>query len=861
MWFLSCDGDHLDGKSIWLRPGSKHLFGRTHPTEGTDQFHAITHKSVSRRHFELHVAEVEPGASAKIYKRSTITIKDLGSKVGTTIGNEKIRDKEHSFNTGDHVIRLGNYEMAFHIKWLPMVFSFTSLSRSARQAGDPLAEYRAKVEDLDVKCTTEYIANQTSHVITKKRNTAMALQALVNGRAIVTERYLDAIRKAGERPPADGDEVTVSSLEKDWDLNWPKEIDFLPEPSSEPNPRPEHDEIFLPKAPRAEMFNKYLFIFMTQVQHETFLPVITGGGGKVLLKEVGPPEEEPDFDDFLDFVKNCAGKKGVSAFRLSQYPAEKGGVVVVRPGDATRVGGVEFIQRLDLALDQRSVQQNEFLEAILTTDPTILRRPLEVEMVDADEEDRPETGRSTTHGPPASDDQRAPTPPVPPQSSAPIRKQRRNITRQRISTFDDFDPSQIQRYSPPPSQADDAVSQSRRSSVQVSDADSANGPSQAPTQNSRKRRAETQYPVETTGEVLDGLFAGSAAIKRRRQEEAQEGGKKRGHAAAASDDDDAAPTGKAPSQAKHKKRKTDKEIEEDLQAKLKEHTEEENRRRAADKEYLEKAMEGVDISKLKDLVKVEDMPVRSFTPALERCEEKESWNPDWNGRANWKRFKKRRPGEQAEEPGPNRRRVIVGLEPAEQNSGRMEVDWRINPSTRYSQSDTQSTRKENTMPNGMRRRRRTTTTDSDAGGDDDSTANVTETPEDAALRRAVEQSRLDDEREEEAAENDVLDMGNVRDPEMRKRQADARKRERERKAAGKNGAQTTTQTVSEGAGTQRQSLLSGLREMDRNGPRGAAGKEVVNANGSERVARKRARERDEDEDDEGGLKFRRRRRG
>ncbi|KAF4549657.1 putative second BRCT domain on Nijmegen syndrome breakage protein [Elsinoe fawcettii] len=817
MWFLSCDGDHLQGKSIWLRPGSKHLFGRTHPGSGSDQFHAITHKSVSRRHFELHVAPVEKGASAKVHKRSTITIKDLGSKAGTHIDNEKIKgdNLEQSFNVGDHVLRLGNYEVPFRIKWVPMVLSFTGIPRRAKQSEDPLAEHRAKVEELDVKCVTEYITNQTSHVVTNKRNNAMALQALVNGRAIVVEEYLDAIQKAAERPSVGPDTLALSSLESDWDLNWPKELDYLPGPAKEPNPRPEHDEIFLPKQPRSEMFHKYVFIFMTETQYQTFLPVITGGGGKALLREVEAPEENPDFDDFLDYVKSCAGKKGDAAFRLSQHPAAKGGVVVVRPGDPTRTAGAQFIQRLDLALDQRSVQQNEFLEAILLTDPTELRRPLEVDLVREDEEDRPDTGRSNTAAPSAPED-RPPTPP--PQSSAPARK-RRNFTRQKITTFDDFDPSQIQRSSAVPTRdSPPAPSQSQRSSADIDPA-----PPQTATQ-SRKRHADAPLrPVETTGQVLDSLFTGAAAAKRRRLDTSTNGEKRPASDALESEEE----TTRTDTKGRKKRKSNGKE--KDVMAQVKAKREEEDKRRQAEEEALKLAMEGVDHHAVRQGLVIEDMPVRA---RLESVAAEGQWRDEWNGRANWKRFKKRRPGEAGDEDGPVQRRVIVGLEVFKEGS--LEMDWGSRVG-RYSQGNGNSHRgrEAGEEGNGMRRRRRGVLADPDD-----------EPNEDTELRERIERSRIDDEREQAEREDDVLDMGNARDPEIRRRQQEAKQREQQKKQD--RLSQLTSHAPSQAS--ERPSLLSELREMDKD--KGKAGEKV----------RKRPREQVEEED-EGGTRFRRRRRG
>lgn len=58
MWFLEHES-LFEGKRVWLRPGSQHLFGRTKGSK-SDGNVFIDHKTVSRQHMMLKVLEVLP---------------------------------------------------------------------------------------------------------------------------------------------------------------------------------------------------------------------------------------------------------------------------------------------------------------------------------------------------------------------------------------------------------------------------------------------------------------------------------------------------------------------------------------------------------------------------------------------------------------------------------------------------------------------------------------------------------------------------------------------------------------------------------------------------------------------------------
>lgn len=260
------------------------------------------------------------------------------------------------------------------VKWQATTFSITSLSKALKRADDPLSTFRDILEPLDIKCAGDYITQYTSHLVTVKRNTSAVLQALVNGRHVVTEPYLHVLAAAGRKGSAE----EQSSLEMDFAANWPRELDYLPPPGKEPFPRPAHSDQFLPNEARADMFGKYTFIFHDQAQHDTLMPVITGGGGKCLVRVLQPGET--DVKDMIEFVREVAGKKGDSTFNLTQQVETRktttGGIIIMRsPNSKVQMPG--YYEKLDARLGQQSMEQNELLDAILDVDAGKLKREVE----------------------------------------------------------------------------------------------------------------------------------------------------------------------------------------------------------------------------------------------------------------------------------------------------------------------------------------------------------------------------------------------------------------------------------------------------------------------------------------------------
>lgn len=264
----------------------------------------------------------------------------------------------------------GKADPVFRIKWLPIVLSFSFSSKDSKGGKDPLQATQSRLEDLDIKSILPYVNGKTTHVVSSKRNTAKGLQALIDGKHIVDDSFIDALIFA--TTPGDLDEPeSLCLLEEDFDANWPDELDHLPAKSKEPNERPK--EFFRPNPERISIFEGYTFIFFDQVQFDTLQAPVHGGRGEALYfpLELG----KTSADELIRYVKNAAEEKGLGEF---EDGSEGKGVVLVRFRGkrgfeewATQLG-----DQLAVAVDQRMIEQSEFMDAILENSASKLRRPL-----------------------------------------------------------------------------------------------------------------------------------------------------------------------------------------------------------------------------------------------------------------------------------------------------------------------------------------------------------------------------------------------------------------------------------------------------------------------------------------------------
>lgn len=506
---------------------------------------------------------------------------------------------------------------------------FTANERRA----DPVSKLREDLEQLDIKFLTDY-DKACTHVVSKKRNVAKGLQALVNGQFIVTDAFYGAIINAAT--PEDGnDGMTASALESDFDANWPDAMQFVPPPGDEAVPRPV--EAFAPNPSRSEIFHGFSFIFYNRKQFDQLLGPITNGGGKALLNEV--VEGETVIDDFIRYVKGVAGEKGLGEF---EDGSEGKGVVVVRwipspPKDA--VWFTEFYTSVSLRLDHRLIDQKEFLDAILNNDASGLRRPLEAE---AD----PYTPQVEPQPPTVKETMDIDEHHVQPQQPPPRRRVRGTV-KSRFKGFNvDLEDDDLPVDSPAPVVPQAAEAEFSQEALFVSQDAASQEPNEDihnTRQSQRKRRIP---PLPEPQNIMDDFAPTAAQVKRRRIAAGEDPVPRR-----------PAPSTAEPRKPSIKAPKVKKEI--DILELARQHREEAEAQAKAEREELAMAPEDLDLAEIRRLHIEEPMELRQMP--LIRTREQDiadgRWDPAWNGRKNFKKFRQRN-GVQGRAP----QKIIVSLE-------------------------------------------------------------------------------------------------------------------------------------------------------------------------------------------------------
>lgn len=521
------------------------------------------------------------------------------------------------------------------ITWFPVVLSFSFSANELR--ADPLSKLRQDLEQLDIKFLATYDFQATTHVVSKRRNVPKGLQALVNGRYIVTESFYGNIITAAT-PEDSQDGTAKSALESDFDANWPDAMQFVPPPGDEAVPRPV--EAFAPNPDRAEIFHGYTFIFYNQVQFRNLLDPITNGRGKALLKEV--VEGETQIDDFIRYVKEVAGEKGLGEF---EDGSEGKGVVVVRwlpspPRDAAWFA--DFYTSVSLRLDHRLIDQKEFLDAILNNDASSLRRPLEAEP------------RTSQDGPDSAAGQQAmdvdgDEPSIQPQRPPP-RRRGRGAVRSRFKGFgvelkDDEPPESAPPASAPSPPA--AVAESSQEGLFVSQDVASQELQEEPARTTRQSQRKRPPPSEHQ-DVLDNFAPTAAQLKRRRIAAGEDLSPPEPAPEPEPEAESQMPKGKSP--------KIKKEI--NVLDLARQHREEAEARAKAEREELDTAPEDLDLAAIRRLQIQEPMEVRQAPAARTREQDIADgrWDPAWNGRKNFKKFRQRGAPE-----GRPQQKIIVAL--------------------------------------------------------------------------------------------------------------------------------------------------------------------------------------------------------
>jgi hypothetical protein len=656
MWFLEHDS-LFGGKRIWLRPGTQQLFGRTKPS-GEGKTWKIDNKAVSRQHVTIKVLDVLPDAGTKLHTRSQVEITDLSCRQGTIIdGRQTLKSKKNGDGTieyakatldgTEHEIRLAQGYEPFKIYWSPVVFTYASKESKESKARS------TQLHALDIKTTTDFVFGKTTHVVTQKRNLPRVLSGLVAGKHIVTEAFLDRVLESATSITDTDFGYVPSPLEESFDEQWPKEDEYMPPTATEPVPRPQ--EMLRPDALRSGIFANLTFVFLDAKQYSSLQEPITGGDGKALLYEA-LREGETTVQEYVDYVQSVAGRKKSSRSKNDKLP-----VITVRlatPSDNAEDWATTFMNGVDRALNQRSMYQNEFLDVILTKDRASLQRPPE------------NTGEAVSDAPESATLRPTPAPGTSsqtPESSAladepfksnPRKRIHRAKTTSRFTGFDD--------YEPPPKirKTEDTHMEGIQQSVPQT---TAQPQTQTQTQTRTQSRFSPQSPAHETiekEEQMDSLFPAAAEVKRRRAAT---------RAPSVSVEPEAAPTPPQPRRRgvealetlQRARQKADKDINVREQTRLR--VKEEEERRRADEETLREELDGLDIEQMKNLAVIEEMEIlprtqrngdNLRTPAEARAQAKsDRWDPAWNGRKNFKRFRRR-----GAEQGVATHKVIVQLE-------------------------------------------------------------------------------------------------------------------------------------------------------------------------------------------------------
>ena len=533
--------------------------------------------------------------------------------------------------------------LLYRIKWQPTVLSF-SFSTKELKAKDPLSSVRTQLEDLDIKTIVPYVVDHTTHVVQKKRNTAKGLQALVNGKWIVDDSYIDALVYAAT--PSDLENLeSLSPLEADFDTAWPDAGLHLPPPGNEPVQRP--PEAFVPNPDRINIFEGYTFVFGDAAQYGNLAEAINNGHGKALLYQV--EQGTTTAEEIAQFMRNAAGSKSL------EDEIEGSKVVLVRfrsKGQYER-WSIDVGHQVAILTDQRVIEQSEFLDAILANDASPLCRSLPpgTESSQSAPAEPPSQRASQPTSTPAEGFELPTsfqTPAAEPSQSSSSRSRPPRVRSfvSKMKNFDDgFDISSIPPHNPEDEGPVDSPAALDLEPIPEPPSAQRSQPSQIPEEPDEMDESQQEQEEE---DVMAGLLPGASAMKRRRAES--------GPRANATN-----PTPKEEKEPKPKRAKLDvleaarqhREAEEDAQ----------RRQQEKDESLRHNDLHDTDLDKLKGLAIVEEMeiPVRK-PPQPHTVAQDDRWDERWNGRKNFKKF--RRKGE----PRHGRHRVQAVIVPLEEVS-------------------------------------------------------------------------------------------------------------------------------------------------------------------------------------------------
>ncbi|KAF3903963.1 hypothetical protein ABW21_db0208770 [Orbilia brochopaga] len=685
MWILDTDSELLGGRRMWLRPGAESILGRTNYSGNGGP------KAISRRHAVLIVDAIPEGEGLSIRYHSKLTLKDE-SKKGSTVDGQFINnsslvldnDHEHMLQMASvpeiirhaHSLHLlftrtaNSNETCYRIRYEPQIFTIHLGGKKKTNLKISLKEYLDKLEQLDIKCVAEFLPDKTTVAVVTKRNLPISLRALVNGAYIVTSAFVDAIATAAKQPQADNGQPLDSPLQSDIAANWPNPLDYLPPPGAEPNPK--GPEFFKPNPARKTMFEKWTVVCCTAQHMDIFTGVVTDAGGKIELFEINEGKTKPA--------------------ELIVHLDKIGAKYIILAPNTDDDWSINFRSEVEARTEVRFAVQNEFLDAILLADPKVLRqesvvKPIEIPTAPPTIEDsQPVTRRTRTRGQrdAVETDSVRPVEPAPALVSTES-SMRKTVSQTRTSRYvsqikiDDSDDDNFVPLPAPPSSSTAAKAPSFKATtsrgVSFSQAGQAARATQLAsivepqTQSQGLKRRSLPSDDEDEESAMDKMLVGQAAMKRRKiEEEAKKA-------------EPAKPTKQLPSfQQKAqapvpiKPEPIPEDFEEidvkPIRGKKKAvdsvviKTAQEIRRQEEAKAALEDAANELSpeeiaaVAKMRDLAIVEvfDVAPRTDRPVARSQaygDESSRWDESWNGRKNFKKFKRR--ARNGETEGPMRR--------------------------------------------------------------------------------------------------------------------------------------------------------------------------------------------------------------
>jgi hypothetical protein len=542
-----------------------------------------------------------------------------------------------------------------------VVITLASLSKLQKKGDVGLNALCERLEKFDIKATTTVVFGQTTHVVASKRNIPAVLEGLESGSFIVTDEYVDVLERTLKPQTSVGSEIPKSLLETDFEANWPDEMQYVPSPGKEPVTRP--SAMFKPNPARQLLFSGFKFIFLMPSQFESLQQPINGAGGKAILYsnyQVGLTKPR----EVTAFVKNAAGEEGSGELVNGKN------VVVVRVTAPDDRGEwvARFMQQIDLTLGRRSVVQNEFLDPILTLDTSNLVRALEEDIIPSTEpkaEILSSPRRRTRSNSRVVRETPAQAPPSSPMneikesnSSQPtnepvLERPRKRFRTQTKSRFQGFEAFEAEEPLPAIQDEPDAMAVD----TGMDQEPTIDGPGQNASMEPRGTRGRKR-PVSIEGD-MDDLLPSTSAMKKRRVEADKD--RSREQQARATEK-----TGKYPT--RRTKAPAIEVDEATLRNKARKKREEDDEARQKEEESLKQALDNIDLEAVREKITYEEMsvkPVKKGSSERNGDASNDRWDETWNGRKNYKKFRR-----QGEGPQPLRgHRIIVRLEEAKQRSG------------------------------------------------------------------------------------------------------------------------------------------------------------------------------------------------